>query len=288
MGGSISKNKSSSRAQNSSKESVWGPQGNALGNMYNQAANTFADNKGYQGIIDQQATDLDPYMQNVMNNANQGYENQMQGGSYGDTGEIRDRLMQSMDSMRGGSETGKMYNSIVGGEGNTYIDPMVDAMKRGAMDNNARMQSGTAMDAAAMGQGGSSRHAMQNAMTNQMSNRDMMDKESMMRGGAYDKDLAMKMDIANKADLGVQNTQDRYMNMLAGADANQRGAMDFGSQMQNLGMGSMAPAMQASQVPWDNMNQYANAIGGPTVLGESSGSSRGKSSGFGASASIKG
>ena len=42
------------------------------------------------------------------------------------------------------------------------------------------------------------------------------------------------------------------------------------------GMGGMAPYMQMMQAPWQSFGQYANAIGGPTILssGNQSGSSK--------------
>jgi hypothetical protein len=189
--------------------------------------------------------------------------------------------MNSMAATSGGSQTGNMYNSIVGGEGNTYIDPMVDAMKRSGFENLDRMQSQSGMQAAAMGQGGSSRHAMQNAMLNRSAGNDMLDREMNMRSGAYDTDLNMKLDIARMADSNTQMNQDRMFNMLQGADSNVQSGMGFGGQMQNLGMGTMAPGMQQQNQQWGNMGNYANTIGAPTVLG--SGSQRALSKGGGAS-----
>ncbi len=279
MGGSVGKNKSDSSSDMS--QNIWGGQSGALRDLYKHAENLF-DSNGLQAL-ENSANNLTGFNQGIMDTANTGFQNQMGGGSFGDTSDVREKLMSSMGQP---SQMGQMYNSIVGGEGNTYADPMVNAMKQGAMENNAMLQSGTAMDAAAMGQGGSSRHAMQNAMTNRMTNQDMMNQETAIRGGAYDKDLAMKMDIASMADSNRQSEQDRMMSMMTGSDANQRAGMGYGSNMQNLGMGSMAPHMQVNNQQWGNLNNYANALGGPTVL--TSGGQNGSSKGGGASASVKG
>ena len=107
----------------------------------------------------------------------------------------------------------------------------------------------------------------------------MMDKETAMRGGAYDTDLAMKMDIARQADSGVQNSQQMLMNMLTGADSNIQAGMGMGQNMQNIGMGSMAPWMQAQNQAWSPMNNWAAILGNPTVLGQGSGNSSGSSKG---------
>jgi len=283
MGGSVSGNKSKSSSSGSSKQEVWGPQGDALQDLYGQAQGLFDQMGQYTGNLNSQAGQLAPYMQNIMGGAMGGYQDQLGGGSIGDTSDIRNMLMDSMRSQAGGSQMGKMYESILGGQGNTYIDPMVDAMKQSGMENLSRMQSGTGLDASAMGQGGSNRHAMQNAMQSRAMNSDMQNRESMMRGAAYDKDLQLKMDIAKQADAGIANTQQNLMGMLGGADRNQQAGMGYGQSMQNLGMGSMAPWMQAMQAPWSNMNQYANVIGRPTVLGSSQQSGSGSSKGGGAS-----
>jgi hypothetical protein len=278
----LSKSKNKSRTS----ENVWGPQGDALEGLYGSASDLFGNMNDYYGQMNQQASNLQPYNRGIMDRSVQGQEHMMGGGAYGDTQDARSMLMNSLGRSGEGSNLGRMYESIVGGKGNTYIDPMVDAMKSSGMDNLKRMQSGTGLDAAAMGQGGSSRHAMQNAMQSRDMNRDMMDRETMMRGGAYDTDMGMKLDIARQADTGVQNTQRNLMQMLSGADRNINMGMNQGGNMQNLGMGSMAPTMTAAQAPWDMLNQYSNVIGDPTVLG--SGRSSGSSFGANRSSSLKG
>jgi len=278
MGGSGSKSQSSSDANTS--QDVWGPQGDALGGMYGQAGDLWGQNSGYQNQLNSLAQSLGPQLQQIFGGAQGGFNQQLGGGSFGDTSDVREKLMGSMGQP---SQMGQMYNSIVGGEGNDYIDPMVAQMKQGAMQNLGQMQSGTGLDAAAMGQGGSSRHAMQNAMQGAQVNKDMMTQEANMRGGAYDKDLAMKMGIAQQADQSRQSEQDRMMQMMQGSDQNRMGGMNYGSSMQNLGMGMMAPWMQAQNQGWGSMGNYANTLGGPTVLsyGNQSGNSKGMAGGGG-------
>ena len=274
--------KSDSESQSSFQDDVWGPQGDALGGMYGQMGGLWDQTMGQQGNINQQAGSLTPQMQNIMDQAGGGYQQQLGGGSFGDTSDIRQRLMGSMGQP---SQMGQMYQSIVGGQGNTYIDPMVQAMKAGGLENLQSMQAGTGLDAAAAGQSGSSRHAMQNAMQSRSINEDMIRNEMNMRGGAYDTDLNMRMDIAKMADTNRQSEQDRMMQMMQGSDANQQGGMQFGQNMQNLGMGTMAPWMQAMQNPWTMMNQYSQNMGDPTVLrsGDSSSEDSSWNFGFGAS-----
>lgn len=273
MGGSSSKSESNSSAN--MNQDVWGGQGDALQNLYGNAENLFGQNGQYSDQLNNIAQSLGPAFQNIFGGAQQGMQDQLGGGAYGDSAEIRQQLM---DSMGGRSNMGSMYESIVGGPGNTYIDPMVDAMRQSGNQQLQTMESGTGLDAAALGQGGSSRHAMQNAMQNAQGAQDMNQQEMNMRGGAYDTDLAMKMGIAQQADSNRQADQNRMMDMLSGSNASQQYGMGAGQGVQNLGMGQMAPWMQAQNQGWGAMNNYANTIGAPTVLSSGSQNANSKAS----------
>ena len=274
LGGGSSSNSSSS------SQNVWQPQGDAMQGMYGQMGNLWGQTQPMFNNMNSMAMGLDPYMQNIMQGAESGYGDMMGGGAVGNTEDIRAQLMKSLQGSDQGSNMGRMYSSIVGGAGNDYIDPMVAAMKTGYQENLDTQMGRGAMDAAAMGQGGSSRHAMSDAMLQRGALSDMNSAEMNMRGGAYDTDLQMKMDIARQADTGVQNTQQRYMDMMNQSDQSKNAAMGYGQGMQNLGMGSMAPWMQAMNQPWNMMGQYSNMMGAPTILGQSSSSGKGKSLSF--------
>lgn len=287
-GGSSNAGNYSSQHSNAN-QSVWAPQGDALQGLYGAAQNMY-QNQPYTSAIDSMMGGLSSQLGGIAGQAQGGYQNMLGGGSVGNTDDIRNQLMQSLTaSSSSPSNTSQMYQSIVGGAGNTYIDPMVAAMKTGAMDNLARLQAGTGLDAAAMGQAGGSRQAMQNAMLGSQANKDMMAQEAMMRGGAYDKDLAMKMNIAALADQNVAGSQDKMMSLLGMADQNVGAGMNFGSAMQGLGMGALAPFLQGQQASMNALNNYSDVIGGPTVLGSASGDGRsfGTSQGANASAGKK-
>lgn len=283
LGGGKSKNSSSS----SFEEDVFAPQANALGGLYSNANQAYSGSKDIAGQMQSMAPEIQQQMAQYANQANMGFGNQMSGGGMGNTGDLRTMLAESFQPQSGPSNTQQMYESIVGGSGNTYVDPMVDAMKRSGMDNLNRMQANTGLDAAAMGQGGSSRHAMQNAMQAGNMNQQMLDREMNMRGNAYDRDLDLKMGIAEQADTNALNrtlgTQENLMRSIGMGDQNTQAAMQFAPTMQNLGMGTMAPWQQAMNAPWDAMQSYSNVIGAPTVLGE--GESKGKGSSWGISGS---
>ena len=180
-----------------------------------------------------------------------------------------------MENMRAPSAMGQMYNSIVGGPGNTYTDPLIDSL-RNDMQYTADRRIGTQNDlrAATLGQSGSARHGVQNALTNRYANQDFQRMANQIRQQGYDKDLALKMDIARQADTNRMGAVDQAQKYLNQQNANQQGAFNFGSMLQNLGMGMYAPLMMAQQQPWNMMNQYAGILGDPTVLNK--GSSSGK------------
>ena len=223
-----------------------------------------------------------PYMNQAANTGQQGANYMMGGGSYGDTSGMRNNLYSSLqNSMSNPSSMGRMYQDIVGGPGNTYIDPMVASMRQSGNQALDRANAGNAADAANYGQSGSSRQAMQNSMNTSQANMDMAGLENQMRGNAYNTDLNWKMGIAQQADLGRGQAQDRAMGVLGGGDANRQMGMNYMPTQQNLGMGTMAPWMQAMYAPWNMANMYGTAMGDPTIVG--SGSSKGKSGSLGLS-----
>lgn len=227
----------------------------------------------------------------IFDTSNPFWQKQMQGGVYsGINDDMKGDLVNSLrQSMSGPSETGKMYNSIVGGEGNSYIDPMVGAMKRGAIDNMNRFgMTGISDDATAAGQNGSSRQGIAEGLLKSDVNKQMMDKEAMMRGEAYDKDLQMKLGIASLADSNRGASQDRAIGLLNAANANTNDAINYGQGMQQLSQGAMNPGITMAQMPWQLMRQYSSTLGGPQTLtsGNMSSKSHGAGMGGGSSASM--
>lgn len=289
MSGGGQSSLNTSESSGGSRTNVWQPQGDALQNLYGAAENAYGGSGQYTQGINNMIQDLVQQMQGGYQGAQGAQQNLLQGGAVGDTDEIRSELMNSIrQSSSGPSNTSQMYQSIVGGAGNTYIDPVVDALNQSTADNLARQQSGTGLSAAAAGQGGSSRHAMQNAMLGSEAEKNRAAQEASLRSGAYDKDLAMKMGIAQQADQNTQLSQDRLMNLLGQADASRGAGIGYGQNVQNLGMGTMAPWMQGMGAGQSALNNYAGTIGSPIMEGQSYGSGESFGTGFGSSGSMKG
>ena len=273
MGGSAGKSKGSSN--NSFSTNVWGPQGDALQNLYQLAFDQYGKGNDYMSQITGQADNISNAANGILD-ANKVLQS---GGAYGDTAEVRQMLL---DSMGGRSNMGTMYESIVGGSGNTYVDPLIESLRADSAQNVATLQGGNAMDAAAMGQSGSSRQAMQDAMFASQANQDLLNKEAELRYDTYDKDLAMKMGIAQQADMNHQADQDILMSMLQCG----QGSMEKGTSpvllttLLNYGMN---PWLQAQQAVWNPMNNLSNIIGNAIITGSGSGSSKSKGGGIGGS-----
>jgi hypothetical protein len=271
-------NKSDSKAN--MNQEVFGPQGTAMSNMYNHFQDIYGQAMPYMNLGMGASNQAMPYMQAAADMGRFGGNRLSMGGAYGDVSGVRDNLYSSLsDSMNNPSSMGRMYEDIIGGPGNTYVDPLIDASRQATEERRLGMQSGNALNASAMGQGGSNRHAMENAMTNRMVNQDQTLFENSIGERNYDRDMGWKMDIARQADLGRGQAQDRAMNVLGGQDQNVMNAMNYQPTMQNLGMGQMAPYMQAAMMPYMMMNMYSQAMGDPTVL--SSGSQKGSGGGLG-------
>ena len=280
MGGSIGKSKS--KAGNQFSNNVWGTQGDALGSLYQTILGQLGQGS-YQPQIGSAADNVQNQANDIVNSQTSAIRDLSSGGVYGDTSDVRQKLL---DSMGGRSNMGSMYESIVGGSGNTYVDPLIDQMRKSSAQNVQTLQGGNALDAAAMGQSGSSRQAMQDAMFANQANKDLLSQEALMRTDAYDKDLAMKMSIAQQADTNRGAEQDRLLSMLQGAQSSKENVSSNNDLLQTLLSSGLSPWLQAQQGQWNPINNAANAIGSPTIIGSGAGNS--KSKGFGTSGGLWG
>lgn len=280
MGGSIGGSKSGSSS--SSSQNVMSQQIPFLQQLWGMAA----DNVGQNDYINQigNSAQGSQDMLNSLFGSQSNLQNQLaSGGAYGNSQQYIDMLLNSMGQR---SNVGTMYESIVGGSGNTYVDPLIQQMQQDSAQNLATLQNANSMDATMAGQSGSSRQAMQNAMLGAQANKDLMTQEAQLRQSNYDNDLAMKMSIAQQADYNHQAEQDRLLKMIQGSQGSMNTATNMGSLLQSIATGGMDNWLKAQQASWNPLNNLANIIGNPIILGKSSGSS--KSKGFGTSGSIWG
>jgi len=274
MGFSLGGGKSSSSNNSSFDQNVWAPQGNALEGMYGQGSNLFDwSNQGMQSNAPGAVDWMDQIKQQSLNPWN----DQMQGGAYKDMG-LQDSLMGSLtQSANQPSAMSEINAMTMGGEGNNYADAMKDTYMRDAGRANDMMLANTDRRAVGTGLPGSSRHGMVQGMGSEAITDKLQDNMARTGFETFDKDLQRKLEIAGQADQNTMGRQQMMQQMLASQQGAMGSGLNYGGNMQNLGMGSMAPYM----APWQAAGQYGSLMGDPTVLG--SGSSSGKSSSWNAS-----
>lgn len=266
----------SESSSQSASTNVWPEFEEAFKQMVSNLPSAYKRSMGLQDRVEQGSQFTDEYNRDLATQAKNAASNLSQGGAFNESNPLYNSLVNSMNqSSSNPSNMGQMYESIVGGQGNTYIDPLVDSMRQGGMERLNMMRGGNEQNAASMGQSGSSRHAMADAMAMRGINQDMNLAENQLRAGAYDKDLAMKMGIAKQADTNILSSQQNMLDTLLGQNNSMsQGVADLNSS-QNLGFGSMTDDVFAQRALWDNMLNYANTIGDPTVIGQSSSNSGG-------------
>jgi hypothetical protein len=274
MGGHSSNSSSTNNSQFDQKIPQF--QQDALTQLYNTAANTFGS---VNGATAGQVPQVSNYVQSVNNSALPAYQQNLQGGAYGGL-DIGNQLMSSLNqSQNSPSNTQQIYSSIMGGNGNSSLD----AMRSGLEDTNTRLngqqQAATAGQASAAGMSGSSRQGVTDALNQSLNNQNLQNTEAKLGYDTFNTDLNNKLGIAQAADSNTLARQQLMSGMLGQQQQTTNGALQQGSAMQNLGMGSFAPTM----IPWQNLNNYSNTIGSPNVLssGTSMGSSNSKGGGGG-------
>ena len=275
MSGGGSYNQSNAKNQSNFNQSIPQWQVNALTKMYGAAANTFG-NTG--SAINAQTPGVQSYIDQTNSAAMPEWKNQLAGGVYkgmDNANQLSNSLQQSLSSP---TNTQSIYGQMMGGNGNNYADAMKASYLGDANRATDNMLSNLDSRAAASGMSGGSRHGVATSQGMYDINSNLQKNLAATGYNTFDKDLTNKLNIAQQADSGTLARQQMMSDMLGQQQGVQTGALNAGGQMQNLGMGSFAPTM----MPWQNMSNYANSIGSPTVL--NSGGSSGNSSAMGASA----
>jgi len=275
MSGGGSYSQSNAKNQSNFNQSIPQWQSDALTKMYGAAANTFG-NTG--NAINAQAPGAQSYIDQTNSAAMPEWKNQLAGGVYqgmDNANQLSNSLQQSLSNP---TATSQIYGQMMGGNGNNYADAMKASYLGDANRATDNMLSNLDSRAAASGMSGGSRHGVATSQGMYDINSQLQKNLADTGYNTFDKDLQQKLNIAQQADSGTLARQQMMSDMLGQQQGVQTGALNAGGQMQNLGMGSFAPSM----MPWQNMSNYANSIGSPTVL--SSGGSSGNSNAMGASA----
>ena len=273
MGGGSSKSEDKNEA--GFKESVWGAQAPFLTHLFNQAGTLFNSTLGQQnkmapGIVDN--------MRRMFGQMQNPWQQQMQGGAFADVN-ANDIISGINNSINQPSQSGQLYEQIMGGQGNDYLGGMKDVMAQDARGAQAQSLRGLDQRAAGAGMGGSSNYRNLQRDIIDDSNENLQNDMTALGFGTFDKDLSNKMGIAGMADQNTLARQQMLTNMLGQKQNAMTGGLNMGGMMGQQAMGQYAPSM----MPWQAMGQYANTIGNPVILGSgtSGGSSDSKGFGFG-------
>ena len=269
-GGNYSQSSANNRSNFNQRIPKW--QVDAFKQMYGAAAGTFG-NVG--NTINQQMGGAQDYINQTNQAAMPEWQNQLNGGVYqgmDNANALSNSLQQSLSNP---TATSQIYGQMMGGNGNNYADAMKAGYTADANRATDNMLANLDARATASGMSGGSRHGVATSQGMYDINSNLQKNLAQTGYNTFDKDLNNKLNIAQQADSGTLARQQMMAGMLGQQQGAQTGALNFGGQMQNLGMGSFAPGM----MPWQNMSNYANSIGSPTVL--SSGSSSGNSNAMG-------
>jgi hypothetical protein len=247
-----------------------------LENMYNQAGNLYNSQFGQQQGMVPGAINYQNQQAQGAANANRGMQ---QGGVYGGLG-IGNQLMSSLQQSQNNPSNMQQVNSmIMGGNGNTSLDAMKGSLEANAARSNQLNSATNSAQAAASGMSGGSRQGVMDSLNQDNTNRNLQATEADLGYKAFDTDLNRKLDIAGAADANTMQRQQLMSGMLG----SQQGAINQGIQntgaVQGYGMGQF----NASNQPWQGLQNYQNSIGGPNVLnsGNSWNSGSGSQSGSG-------
>lgn len=280
MGGSVGKSKNNSSNQSSFSQTIPQFQQDALKSLYGSAASLYS---GFLPQIQGMTPQAIRQLQGVFSSSAPAWQQQMQGGAFKDLN--ANSVYNSINSSINTPSNMQAINSmIMGGSGNNYADAMKNQYIQDANKASENMLSNLDARAAAAGMSGGSRHGIATAQGFNDINRNLQSNLAQTGFNTFDKDLDRKLNIASQADQAILARQQMMSSMLGQKQAAMQGGLNYGQNMQNLGMGSFAPLM----MPWQGLQNYAATIGSPTVLSSGRGYGSGSGKGFSTSGGIGG
>lgn len=243
MGVGQSAGTSTSSSSSSSNQRVWEPQQQYLKDLYTQSQDMYGDQQGALANEGQYAGD---YIRNVQGGAMPAWQQQLQGGTFSETGAGADY----MNRLRGVAE----------GQGtNQYLGDLKAAMAADAQHAQQQMMAGADARAAASGMSGGARHGVMMGRGMDDINRNLLSNQANIGFQAAEAEKARQMQ-ANQM-LGTAYGQNQQ--------AQQFGLGNAGA-MANLGLTGFDPI----NAQWSGLNNYAGIVGGPTTLTSSKSSSK--------------
>lgn len=279
MGGHSSSSNGSTNSNSQFSQEIPQFQQDALKRLYNTTAGLFGGINKKTGM---QVPGVRNYVNQVNNSVMPAYQNDLQGGAYAgqDYGkQLSDSLSSTLNNP---SNTQQVYSSIMGGNGNTSLDALKSSLEANAGRSLALNQGTNAAQAEAAGMSGSSRQGVYDALNKSLSDQNLQSTEANLGYNSFNQDLSNKLGIAGQADSNTLARQQMLAGLLGQKQDTIDSAIGQGGTIQNLGMGSFAPTM----IPWQNLSNYSNIVGAPTVLSKGTSVSSGNSSSKGGGGGI--
>lgn len=253
---------SSSSSSGSSTQKIAPYQRKALEDLMNQSKSTMASQTANVNAMIPQ---IQQQMGGVVNRQNQAFDNLNAGGAY--SGADLNTILNKVEGFQNTpSQSTGLYESIMGGSGNDYVDAMKNMFYKDAQ--RTRDLSEASLDArmAGTGMAGGSRHGVAEALISRDIDKNLQDNMTKVGYESFDKDLQNKLNIAKMADEQTTARQGMFANLgsqaLQGKNANMNAAASMTPQMSQSVMSQFAPTM----MPWNNLQNYSAAIGNPTIL----------------------
>ena len=279
MGGHSSSSSGSTNSNSAFSQDIPQFMQNALKQLYNTTAGQF---KNVNNNTNAQIPGVSQYVNQVNSGVMPAYQNDLNGGAYAgqDYGkQLSDSLSSTLNNP---SNTQQVYSSIMGGNGNTSLDAMKHSLEQNAGRSLALNQGTNSAQAEAAGMSGSSRQGVYDALNKSLSDQNLQSTEANLGYDTFNQDLNNKLGIAGQADSNTLQRQQMLAGLLGQKQGTINNAIGQGGTIQNLGMGSFAPTM----IPWQNLSNYSNVIGAPTVLSKGTSVSSGNSSSKGGGGGI--
>lgn len=253
---------SSSNSKASSTQHIPRYQQKALTSLMRKAKKTMdSQTANVNAMIPQ----VQQQMAGVIGNQQSAFNNLNAGGAYKDA-DLNSTLNTIMGFQNTPSQSSGLYENIMGGKGNNYVDAMKNMFYKDAQ--RTRDLSEASLDARLSGTGmsGGARHGVAQALISRDIDKNLQDNMTKVGYDSFEKDLQNKLGIAQMADSNTLARQGMYTNTansaLQGKNANMNAAAGMTPQMSQSVMSQFAPTM----MPWKNLENYSSSIGNPTIL----------------------
>jgi hypothetical protein len=253
---------SESQSSGSSRQRIMPYQKKALTDIAKQSKTLFnQQNANAQAMAPQ----LQAQMADALAKQTQSYNQLSLGGAY--SGADLNSIMNKVEAFQNTpSQSTGLYENIMGGKGNNYVDAMKNMFVKDAQRTRDLSEASLDSRLAGTGMSGGSRHGVAQALVSRDIDKNLQDQMTKVGYDSFDKDLQNKLGIARLADEQMTARQGMYANLAGGAlqgkDANMNQAASMIPGLQKSIMSQLAP----SQVPWKNLQNYNAAIGNPTIL----------------------